>query len=100
MFQLLTYKFFLAVIFCGLLTAAFLGIYLYNSNVDLNHRLAEKEEQLRNLQASGAELKGRLLELMATANFDRLVTNLGLVKISHPEYLPALIWGPVSASQF
>ena len=77
------------VLFCMitmLVLSSFWLIYLYNSSVNLEHRLSDGQAQLRKLQAGKAELQDRIFGLSSDANLLSVANERHLVKDKTPEY--------------
>lgn len=69
------------------LTAATLGIFLYNSTVDLKHRLEIQEKKLSELKVANAELKEKIFGITDMKNIQKMALEAGFVADKQPTYL-------------
>ncbi len=65
------------------------GISLYNSNVDLKHRIAVAEKSTERLRVDNADLKNQLYRLLDASHLSAVAADSGLVIESYPRYLTA-----------
>lgn len=70
-----------------LVFAIALGLFWYNQIVNLTHELETKRVELQAVQASNAELKQQVYNLVSYENLEKVALARGMVKDKNPEYL-------------
>ncbi len=80
---------FIIGLFSLLILILFVGVSLYNENVDLKHRIASVEKSTENLRANNADLKNQLYRILDASHLSAAAVEFGLVIESYPRYLTA-----------
>lgn len=78
-------------IVAAIFAAAILSIYFYNRNVQLRYEIGILEKNIQQLEASNAENRNQLYQILDPRKLSELVSKRRLISEKNPEYLESSI---------